>query len=54
MSVLDDLGLAMLRRLDPERAHGLALRALASGLVRASHTNFVLRRTKPTSPWPIL
>ena len=34
MSVLDDLGLAMLRRLDPERAHGLALRALASGLVR--------------------
>lgn len=34
MSVLEQAGLAMLRRLDPETAHGLALKALASGLVR--------------------
>ena len=33
MSVLDRAGLALLHRLDPERAHGLALRALRSGLV---------------------
>lgn len=30
----EDLALAALRQLDPERAHGLALRALTSGLVR--------------------
>ena len=35
MSVLERLGLAALRRLDPERAHGLALRALQSGIVPA-------------------
>lgn len=33
MKALETLGLAALRRIDPERAHGLALRALASGLV---------------------
>ena len=33
MSRLEKLGLAALHRLDPERAHGLALRALTSGLV---------------------
>ncbi|WP_138935110.1 quinone-dependent dihydroorotate dehydrogenase [Roseovarius arcticus] len=33
MSVLDRAGLAVLHRLDPERAHGLALRALRTGLV---------------------
>ncbi|MCE0505265.1 MULTISPECIES: Lrp/AsnC family transcriptional regulator [unclassified Roseivivax] len=27
---------------------------LASGLVRASQTHFVLRRTKTRSPWPLL
>jgi len=32
MSVLESLGLAALRRLDPETAHGLAIRALTSGL----------------------
>ncbi|MEQ8340608.1 MAG: Lrp/AsnC family transcriptional regulator [Marinovum algicola] len=40
---------------DPEDLEHFLMRGiLASGLVRASHTNFVLRRTKPTSPWPIL
>ena len=33
MSLLESLGLAALRRIDPETAHGLALRALTSGLV---------------------
>ncbi|WP_375261273.1 quinone-dependent dihydroorotate dehydrogenase [Palleronia sp.] len=33
MSLSERLGLAALRRLDPERAHGLALRALRAGLV---------------------
>ncbi|WP_113912540.1 quinone-dependent dihydroorotate dehydrogenase [Roseovarius dicentrarchi] len=33
MSVINRLGLNLLHRLDPERAHGLALRALRSGLV---------------------
>ncbi|MEI4263233.1 quinone-dependent dihydroorotate dehydrogenase [Roseovarius sp. D0-M9] len=33
MSGAERMGLALLRRLDPERAHGLALRALRSGLV---------------------
>ena len=33
MSILDRAGLALLHRLDPERAHGLALRALRTGLV---------------------
>jgi dihydroorotate dehydrogenase len=32
MSVLSRLAMPVLRRLDPERAHGLALRALAAGL----------------------
>jgi len=32
MSVLERLGLAVLRRIDPETAHGLALRALQIGL----------------------
>lgn len=32
MSLLETLGLAALRRLDPERAHGLALTALQTGL----------------------
>ncbi|MGR3805797.1 quinone-dependent dihydroorotate dehydrogenase [Marinibacterium profundimaris] len=34
MSGLQDVGLALLRRMDPERAHGLALKALETGLVR--------------------
>ena len=29
---LEQVGLSLLRRLDPERAHGLALRALRTGL----------------------
>ena len=33
MSLLESLGLAALRRIDPETAHGLAIRALTSGLV---------------------
>ncbi|MAY44707.1 MAG: dihydroorotate dehydrogenase (quinone) [Rhodobacteraceae bacterium] len=33
-SILEQAGLAVLRRMDPETAHGLALKALASGLVR--------------------
>jgi dihydroorotate dehydrogenase len=33
MSVLESLGLAALRRIDPETAHGLAIRALKTGLV---------------------
>ena len=33
MSVLESLGLAALRRIDPETAHGLAIRALTSGLM---------------------
>ena len=33
MSLLESLGLRALRRLDPERAHGLALRGLTWGLV---------------------
>ncbi|OZB19763.1 MAG: dihydroorotate dehydrogenase (quinone) [Rhodobacterales bacterium 34-62-10] len=33
MSLLERIGLAALRRVDPERAHGLAIRALTSGLV---------------------
>ena len=32
MSALETLGLAALRRIDPERAHGLAIRALQMGL----------------------
>lgn len=32
MSLIESLGLAALRRMDPETAHGLALRALRSGL----------------------
>lgn len=32
MSVIESLGLAALRRIDPETAHGLALRALKTGL----------------------
>jgi dihydroorotate dehydrogenase len=32
-SMIDRAGLALLHRLDPERAHGLALRALRAGLV---------------------
>lgn len=32
MSLLESLGLGLMRRVDPERAHGLALKALASGL----------------------
>ncbi len=35
MSLAERLGLAALRRLDPERAHGLALKALRLGLVPA-------------------
>lgn len=34
MSALEQCGLALLRRVDPETAHGLALKALKSGLVR--------------------
>ena len=33
MSLLESIGLAALRRLDPETAHGLAIRALKTGLV---------------------
>ncbi len=33
MSLIESLGLAALHRLDPERAHGLSLRALSAGLV---------------------
>ncbi|KAF0171903.1 MAG: dihydroorotate dehydrogenase (fumarate) [Rhodobacteraceae bacterium] len=33
MSILEGLGLALLHRVDPERAHGLSLRALSAGLV---------------------
>lgn len=33
MSLIESLGLRALRRLDPETAHGLAMRALTSGLV---------------------
>lgn len=33
MSLIEQAGLALLRQIDPERAHGLALRALQSGLV---------------------
>ena len=33
MSLLESLGLAALRRIDPETAHGLAIRALTSGLM---------------------
>lgn len=33
MSVIEQLGLALLHRCDPERAHGLSLTALQSGLV---------------------
>ncbi len=33
MSALNRIGLGLLHRLDPERAHGLALRALRAGLV---------------------
>ncbi|MFU8882133.1 MAG: quinone-dependent dihydroorotate dehydrogenase [Rhodobacterales bacterium] len=33
MSVLETIGLAALRRLDPETGHGLAIRALRAGLV---------------------
>lgn len=32
MSLLESLGLGLMRRVDPERAHGLALKALAAGL----------------------
>lgn len=32
MSLLESLGLGLMRRMDPERAHGLALKALTSGL----------------------
>jgi dihydroorotate dehydrogenase len=34
MSLIESLGLAALRRIDPEAAHGLAIRALRAGLVR--------------------
>lgn len=33
MSLIETLGLAVLHRVDPERAHGLSLRALRAGLV---------------------
>ena len=33
MSLIETLGLAVLHRVDPERAHGLSLRALQAGLV---------------------
>lgn len=36
MSLIESLGLAALHRLDPERAHGLSLRALSAGLVPLS------------------
>jgi dihydroorotate dehydrogenase len=35
MSLLEQIGLTALRRIDPETAHGLALRALKAGLVPA-------------------
>ena len=34
MTLLERLGLAALRRLDPETAHGLAIKALRTGLWR--------------------
>ncbi len=34
MTTLETFGLALLRRMDPETAHGIALKALKSGLVR--------------------
>ena len=36
MALIEQLGLSALRCLDPERAHGLALRALAAGLAGGS------------------
>ena len=33
MNLIESLGLAALHRLDPERAHGLSLRALSAGVV---------------------
>lgn len=40
---------------DPEDLEVFLMRGiLASGLVRASQTHFVLRRTKTRSPWPLL
>jgi dihydroorotate dehydrogenase len=36
LSLIESLGLAALHRLDPERAHGLSLRALSAGLVPLS------------------
>ncbi len=40
---------------DPEDLERFLMRGiLASGLVRASQTHFVLRRTKTRSPWPLL
>ena len=36
MSLIERIGLAALRRLDPEQAHGLALKALAAGLAGGS------------------
>lgn len=40
---------------DPEDLERFLMRGvLGSGLVRASHTHFVLRRTKTRSPWPLL
>ncbi|MGC9420732.1 MAG: quinone-dependent dihydroorotate dehydrogenase, partial [Rhodovulum sp.] len=33
MTLLDRAGLALLHRIDPERAHGLSLAALKSGLL---------------------
>ena len=38
MSALESLGLAVLRQIDPERAHGLALRALRLGLAPLPET----------------
>ncbi|MDJ0823360.1 MAG: quinone-dependent dihydroorotate dehydrogenase [Paracoccaceae bacterium] len=35
MSVLEQAGLSLLRRFDPERAHGLAIRALQAGIAPA-------------------
>ena len=35
MSLLEQAGLALLRKTDPERAHGLAIRALRAGLAPA-------------------
>ena len=40
---------------DPEDLETFLMKGvLASGLVRASHTHFVLRRTKSRAPWPLL